>query len=129
MIKYSIIIPVYNAEKYLEKLLYKFSKINRTDIEIIFVNDGSTDSSYEILKKFKFKNKKIINQSNQGVSYSRNVGIDYAQGEYILFVDCDDYLDIKVFQEIDRITKTEKYLVIKFGIYFYNRRSLVYHYF
>lgn len=121
MIKYSIIIPVYNAEMRLEKLLLNLNNINRDDIEILFINDGSTDSSYNILNEFKFKNKKIINQTNHGVSYSRNEGIRNANGKYIMFIDCDDLIDVKIFEKIDQILEKREYPVIKFGFYFYSK--------
>ena len=94
-LKLSIVIPVYNVEKYLSKNLD--SLINQTyhNIEIICVNDGSTDGSLDILNAYKNIDEriKIINNKNHGVSYSRNVGIDYSTGDYIAFVDGDDYVD------------------------------------
>lgn len=82
MIKVSIIVPVYNVEKYLEKCLD--SLINQTlkDIEIICVNDGSTDTSQKILEKYSKKDNRItiINQDNAGSSVARNSGIDIAKG-------------------------------------------------
>ena len=89
----SIILNVYNGEKYIKKCLD--SIINQTfkDIEIIIVNDGSTDNTNKILKTYKDKRIKIINQENMGLSLSRNVGIDNAKGEYLYFVDVDDYLE------------------------------------
>ena len=93
MPKLSIIIPVYNVEKYLERCLD--SVLNQTfdDIEIICVNDCSTDNSLNILNKYKNKDKrlKIINLlQNQGVSYARNMGMEFASGDYIAFLDSDD---------------------------------------
>ena len=89
MAKISVIVPVYNAEKYLVQCLN--SIINQTfkDIEIICINDGSTDNSLKILKEFSEKDSriKIINQKNSGVSIARNKGIDTASGDYIFFVD------------------------------------------
>lgn len=94
--KVSIIIPVYNVESYLEECLN--SAINQTlkEIEIICVNDGSTDSSLEILNKYKEKNYnlKIINQENKGISAARNEGIKVAQGKYVYFLDSDDYITL-----------------------------------
>ena len=94
MVKVSIIVPVYNVEKYLSKCLE--SLINQTlkDIEIICVNDGSTDNSLSILKEYANKDSriKIIDKQNEGVSVARNTGIEVATGEYLIFVDSDDYL-------------------------------------
>mgnify|MGYP002626235807 CR=1 FL=1 len=94
-IKISIIVPVYNVEKYLSKCLN--SLINQTlkEIEIICINDGSTDSCNKILENFKSTDSRIIviNQKNQGVSVARNNGLEIAKGEYISFVDSDDWID------------------------------------
>lgn len=94
--KISIIVPVYNAEKSLEKCLD--SLINQTyrDLEIILVNDGSKDRSGEICDIFSQKDSriKVINQRNQGVSITRNSGIMAATGEVIQFVDSDDWLEL-----------------------------------
>ena len=92
MSKVSVIIPVYNVEKYLRECLE--SVINQTlkDIEIICVNDGSTDNSLEILKEYAQKDERIvvISQENSGVSIARNVALDCAKGEYVCFMDPDD---------------------------------------
>ncbi|MBZ9570444.1 glycosyltransferase [Methanobrevibacter sp. TMH8] len=96
-LKISIIIPVYNSEKHLEDCLN--SVINQTlnEIEIICVNDGSTDKSLEILNKYSSKDKRIniINKKNGGAGSARNLGIEKSNGEYILFLDSDDWIDAK----------------------------------
>ena len=87
MIKFTIIIPVYNVEKYLEECLESIYKIKLDNKEIILVNDGSTDNSLKILEKYKEKysyQTKLITQENQGLSEARNTGIRNASGEYIL---------------------------------------------
>jgi len=93
--KVSIIIPVYNAQKYLGECLD--SVINQTyeNIEILCINDGSKDKSLSILNEYKEKDKRIniINKENTGVSKTRNLGIYKAQGNYIIFVDADDKID------------------------------------
>lgn len=95
MVKISVIIPVYNVEKYLEKCLD--SIINQTfeDMEIICIDDGSTDSSLEILNKYAGNDKriKVVAQENSGPSQTRNKGIELAQGEYLTFVDSDDWIE------------------------------------
>lgn len=95
MSKISIIIPVYNVEKYLSKCLD--SVINQTykDIEIICINDGSTDNSFGILEDYAQKDIriKIINKKNEGVSIARNIGINQSNGEYIIFLDSDDWIE------------------------------------
>lgn len=94
MVKVSIIVPVYNVEKYLEKCLESLIDQTLKDIEIICVNDGSTDNSLGILKNFANKDSriKIIDKQNEGVSVARNTGIEVATGQYLMFVDSDDYL-------------------------------------
>ena len=95
MCKVSVIVPIYNVEKYLERCIE--SLINQTfeDIEIIALNNGSTDKSLDILNYYAYKDKRIrvINNKNIGVSKSRNIGIKEAKGEYIVFVDSDDWID------------------------------------
>ncbi len=102
MSKVSIIVPIYNAEKFLDKCINSVLNQTYDDYELILVNDGSTDKSEEICSKYcntkKYdKNAKIkyIFQTNSGVSAARNKGIDIAEGEFITFVDSDDYLDEK----------------------------------
>ena len=91
--KISVIVPIYNQEKYLEECIE--SIINQTyhNLEIILVNDGSTDNSLEICKKYKKKDKRIIiiDKENKGLSSSRNAGLRKATGDYIMFCDSDDY--------------------------------------
>lgn len=92
--KFSIIIPVYNVENYLSFCLDSVVNQTMLDIEIICINDGSTDNSLEIIQKFAQKDNRIhiINKSNGGLSSARNAGLAIASGEYILFVDSDDML-------------------------------------
>ena len=91
----SIVIPIYNVEKYLRKCLDRVYSLNLDNKEVILVNDGSTDTSINILNEFKNKypNKtKIISQKNQGLSEARNIGMKNSNGKYILFVDSDDFI-------------------------------------
>ncbi|MFX4284473.1 glycosyltransferase family 2 protein [Aliarcobacter butzleri] len=100
MCKISVIIPVYNTEKYLDKCLS--SVVNQTfkDIEIIIVDDGSTDNSYRICQKYANQDKRIVllQQSNQGQGFARNKALLKANGEYIFFLDSDDYLELDAFE-------------------------------
>ena len=102
MCKVSIIISVYNAEKYLEKCLNSVIKQTLKDIEIICINDGSTDGSLNILQKYSEKDKRfiIIDQKNSGLSYSRNKGLSVAKGEFIGFVDSDDWIDEDFYKKL-----------------------------
>ena len=90
MPKFSIIIPVYNVEKYIKECLDSLKKQTYQDFEVIIINDGTKDKSMEIAKKYPYK---IINQLNQGLSVARNNGVKHAKGEYIIFLDSDDYLE------------------------------------
>lgn len=100
--KISIIIPVYNVEKYIQDCIE--SLINQTfhDCEFIFVNDGSTDNSKLIIESYLEKDKRIqlINQENKGVSVARNEGIAIARGQYIAFVDADDWIEEDMYQRL-----------------------------
>ena len=93
--KVSVIIPVYNVEQYLPKCLASIVQQTLKDIEIICVNDGSCDNSLKIIEEFKSKDKriKIINKENEGLGCARNTGLENANGEYISFIDSDDYID------------------------------------
>lgn len=103
--KFSIIIPVYNVEKYLKKCIDSVLNQTYQDFEIIIVNDGSTDNSSQILNNYKDNDKIIIiNQSNHGLSYSRNKGVEKSSGEYILFLDSDDYYEIKLLETLNNNT-------------------------
>ena len=109
MPKISVIIPVYNVEKYLAECLT--SVVNQTfkDIEIICVNDGSTDNSPKILEEFAQKDSriKIINQENQGLSAARNTGLDVATGEYVSFIDSDDFVRTDLYADILKLLPAE----------------------
>ncbi|MGB3452711.1 MAG: glycosyltransferase family A protein [Moheibacter sp.] len=104
MIKFSIIIPVYNAERYIEECLQSVCNQNlpKTDYEIILINDGSIDSSKDIILEFAVGNSNIvfIDQKNKGVSASRNEGLKVAKGEYIIFVDADDYIQNNILKNV-----------------------------
>lgn len=93
MVKVSIIVPVYNSAKYLSMCIE--SLINQTlkDIEIILINDGSTDESESIIKKYKDKRIKYIFKKNEGIGKTRNLGIEKTNGEYLAFIDSDDYIE------------------------------------
>lgn len=93
-IKVSIIIPVYNVEKYIKKCLRSIEEQTYFNFEVLIINDGSTDSTKNICAEFAVRNSrfKVFNRQNEGVSAARNLGLSKANGEYICFVDGDDYL-------------------------------------
>lgn len=118
MCKISVIIPVYNVEDYLTECLD--SVINQTfdDIEIICVDDGSTDNSSEILKKYEENDKRlrIITQENKGLSGARNTGLENANGKYIYFLDSDDYIEQNTLKEIYEISEKNNLDMLFFKI-------------
>ena len=93
--KVSVIVPIYNVEKYIEKCVNSIIEQDLIEIEIILVNDGSTDTSYEIARTFEKIDEriKLINQANKGLSSARNSGLKVATGEYICFIDSDDWIE------------------------------------
>ncbi len=101
MANLSVIVPVYNAEKYIRECLDSIINQTYKDIEIICINDGSIDNSQSILEEYAQKDNriKIISQDNKGVAFARNVGLKNAQGEYITFVDDDDLLDYNAYEQ------------------------------
>jgi len=109
--KISIIVPIYNSEKYLKRCIESILKQTYTNIELILINDGSEDKSLEICEEYKKNDERIIivNKENEGVSVARNIGIEKATGELISFVDADDYLEATFLQELLDIM--EKYNV------------------
>ena len=109
MVKVSIIIPVYNTAKYLEDCLESASEQTLKDIEIIIVNDDSTDNSEDIIKKFCDKDNRFnyFKQTHKGVSSARNKGIELAKGEYIFFLDSDDIVAEDYFEKL--YTNARKY--------------------
>ena len=97
----SIIIPVYQAKEYIEKCIKSILEQSFPDFELLLVDDGSKDGSGIICKNFAKKDERVkyIRQENQGVSSARNTGLDHASGEYITFVDADDWMEEHAFQE------------------------------
>lgn len=108
MPKVSVIIPVYNAEKYLAQCVSSIANQTMQDIEIIAVNDGSTDNSLNILDELSLKYKgklKIFDKENGGAGSARNIGLENSNGEFIKFVDADDYLRVDILQRMHTIAK------------------------
>lgn len=95
--KISIIVPVYNTSKYIKDCINSMTSQTYDNLEIVIVNDGSTDNSAEIISQFASKDSriKVVYQENQGLSGARNTGIDASSGNYIMFLDSDDWIDLK----------------------------------
>lgn len=109
-IKVSVIIPVYNCEKYISECIESLISQTLKECEFIFVNDGSTDKSKEVIEGYAKNDSriKIINQENRGVSVARNIGLENAVGEYIGFVDADDYIDKDMYKKLYYIIVEKK---------------------
>lgn len=108
MVKFSIIIPVYNVEKYIKRCLDSVIAQTYKNYEVIVVNDGTKDNSMEIVKGYDVK---IINQENKGLSEARNTGVKNSSGEYIIFLDSDDYIEKDLLKEINNSLKNKPDLV------------------
>lgn len=116
----SVIVPVYNVKKYLEKCLKSLVEQTLINIEIIVVNDGSTDNSKEIVEKIRkqFPDKIVyVEKENGGLSDARNYGIPYAKGEYIAFFDSDDYVEKDMYKKMYEIAKKENSDMVECDFY------------
>ena len=107
MPKISIIVPVYNTGSKLEQCLNSIkNQTKKIDIEILIINDGSTDNSEDIIKQYIQENKqdniKYFSKENEGIAKTRNFGIEQATSKYIMFLDSDDYLDVKAFEILEK---------------------------
>lgn len=104
----SVIVPVYNGEEHLERCITSILKSSHQNIELLLVNDGSTDNSRAICEKYKNIDKRVIliNKENGGQASARNIGLDYATGDYITFVDDDDEIEPEMYMEL--ISELEK---------------------
>lgn len=124
-IKISIIIPVYNAGIYIKKCIDSILSQTYENFEVIVINDGSSDNSWELLNKYYSDNKKIklFNQENKGVSMTRNFGIDNSNGDWITFVDADDWIENNTLERIVNIIEQNNNLEIIMSNLYYNRGS------
>ena len=104
VLKVSVIVPVYNTERYLSSCLNSLVNQSLEDLEIIAVDDNSSDNSFEILKEYEWrypdKIKVLHNEKNCGQSFSRNLGISVVKGEYIGFLDSDDYVNFEMYKSM-----------------------------
>ena len=103
--KISVIVPVYNTEKYLNRCIDSILAQTFTDFELLLIDDGSTDSSGKICDDYAAKDSrvKVLHKENGGVSRARNLGIDNAQGEYLSFIDSDDYIRPEMYEKLAKI--------------------------
>ncbi len=118
----SVIIPIYNVDEYLSRCLSSVAYQSFRDFEVIMVNDGSTDNSPNIAAQFEreFSNFKLVHNTKKGVSSARNLGVELATGEYIAFVDSDDYIDINYLKYLYEAAKEHNADVVhcNYGLYY-----------
>ena len=114
MTKISIIIPVYNGEKYIEKCLDSIKNQTFKDYEVLIINDGSKDNTKNLIEKYlNDKRFKLFNRTNHGIGASRNFGLDESSGEYICFIDSDDYVDKEYLEKLyNKISKENLDIVV-----------------
>lgn len=114
----SVIMPVYNKAIYLKKCINSLINQTFTDFEVLIIDDGSTDNSFDICKEFSEQDKriKLIQIENNGVSNARNIGLKNAVGDYIQFIDGDDYVDLNMFDKLSYIIKKNSPDMIFCGI-------------
>ena len=112
----TVIIPVYNAEQYIERAVKSLLDQTTKEIEIILVDDGSKDASGKICDKYKqLENVKVIHKENGGACTARNIGLANASGKYVSFVDSDDFMDTDAYEKIINILKHNEADILDFG--------------
>ena len=127
IIKISVIVPVYNSEDTLEKCILSVLNQTLSDIELILINDGSIDKSQEIIDKYKEKYPDKIKTKtieNQGVSNTRNIALDMAEGEYIGFVDGDDYIESTMYEKLYNKAIDENADIVVSGYFVENEKNI-----
>ena len=127
MIKYSIIVPLYNAEKYIQRCFESILSQNYNNLEILFINDGSTDNSLDIIQVLssKYDFVKFISQANSGPGVARNTGINNTKGENIIFLDVDDEFETDIFNRLDEFLQLRQYDFICFGFNLKNNNNQI----
>lgn len=117
-IKFSIVVPVYNVKQYLEKCLNSILNQTYKNFELIIVDDGSNDGSKDICDEYLKKNKKIkvIHKQNGGLSDARNFGVEKACGDYLLFIDSDDYIEPLLLEKLNESLQLAKVDIVRFGL-------------
>lgn len=122
--KITIIVPVYNGEKFLKPCLESIRAQTFSDYEVILVNDGSSDNSQQILEDYSRKDERFFtyNLPNSGVSKARNFGLSKAQGEWITFVDCDDWLEVNYLEVL--YSQVDENIDIVMASFFFNKENI-----
>lgn len=128
MYKVSVIVPIYNVQKYLKRCVDSILKQTYKNLEIILVNDGSTDNSRKIINEYKKLDNRVkaYHKENGGLSDARNYGIERATGDYILYLDSDDWLDINMINTMIEKAKEYKADIVQVGFYYSYEEYLLY---
>lgn len=125
----SVIVPIYNVEKYLIKCIESIINQTYKDLEIILVDDGSTDSSGKICNEFATKDNriKVIHKKNGGLSSARNIGLDICKGNYISFIDSDDYIELDMYEKMIKIIVNKKVDIVSCNYnHIYNNKKVAF---
>ena len=125
----SVLVPIYNVEEYLDQCLKSLAMQTLEDIEIICINDGSTDNSSRILQKYakKHKNFIVINKENSGYGDSMNRGLEKATGEYIGIVESDDFIESDAFEKLYKLARETRADIVKANYYYHSKNGDVLH--
>ena len=123
---FSIIVPVYNVEAYITRCLESIASQTFSDIEVILIDDGSTDDSLSICKNFCFKDKRfrVFSKNNEGQGIARNLGISLAEGEFICFIDSDDWVETHLCEVAYKALKDNDVDFFNFGVNFVNAQGI-----
>ncbi len=126
--KISVIVPIYNAEQYLRKCLDSIINQEYKNLEIILVNDGSTDRSKNIIQEYKNKDPRImaIDKKNGGIGSAYRVAFEEMTGDYVSFVDSDDYIALEMYEELTTIIVDKEADMIQFGMYRFDEHGNIY---
>ena len=113
----SVIVPVYNAKKYIDRCLESIVNQTYTQLQIILVNDGSTDNSAQLCEAWAQKDSriKVLHKENGGAGYARNFALEYVSGDYVCFVDSDDFIDVTTIEKCMRRIELEGTDTVVFG--------------
>ena len=119
IIKVSAVVAAYNIDKYIEKCLESIINQTLANIEIIVVNDGSTDETLNIINKLSLKDKRliVIDKANQGLIEARKSGLEAATGEYVLFIDGDDWLELEALDLLYKHASEHEYDIVMYNAY------------
>ena len=119
--KISIIVPIYNAEKFIDRCMASIEAQTFRDYEIILVNDGSTDNSAALCQKYREQNSRVtyIEKENGGAGSARNAGMEAARGKYLAFPDIDDWFEPEMYDELYRLAEKGDYDMVFSGVNYY----------